>query len=54
MPKPKDWKGDKWKGRKPGSYKWYEIQDAIDYYEEFEKPKIMFQPSYEVPHILSM
>lgn len=41
MPKPKDWKGDKWKGRKPGSYKWYEIQDAIDYYEEFEKPKII-------------
>ena len=27
-------------GRKPGSYKWYEIQDAVDYYEEFEKPKI--------------
>lgn len=42
MPKPKDWKGDNWKGRKPGSYKWYEIQDAVDYYEEFEKPKIMY------------
>lgn len=38
-PKPKDWKGD-WKGRKPGSYKWYEIQDSIDYYQEFEKTKI--------------
>ncbi len=40
LPKPKDWKGD-WKGRKPGSYKWYEIQDAIDYCAEFEKPKII-------------
>lgn len=40
-PKPKDWKGDNWKGRKPGSYKWYEIQDAIDYFNEFEKPKII-------------
>ena len=40
-PRPKDWKGKEWKGRKPGVYKWYEIQDAIDYYPEFEKPKIM-------------
>jgi hypothetical protein len=30
-------------GRKPGTYKWYEIQDSIDYYEEFEKPKIVYQ-----------
>jgi hypothetical protein len=42
MPKPKDWSGEKWKGRKPGSYKWYEIQDSIDYYLEFEKPKIIY------------
>ncbi|WP_295099896.1 TaqI-like C-terminal specificity domain-containing protein [uncultured Candidatus Kuenenia sp.] len=41
MPKPKDWKGSNWKGRKPGAYKWYEIQDAVDYYLEFEKPKII-------------
>ena len=42
VPKSKDWKsqdGKKWKGRKPGSYKWYEIQDARDYYKEFEKVK---------------
>lgn len=31
-----------WLGRKPGAYKWYELQDAIDYHELFEKPKIMF------------
>jgi len=29
-------------GRKPGNYKWYEIQDSIDYYAEFEKPKIVW------------
>ena len=27
-------------GRKPGSYKWFEIQDNIAYYKEFERPKI--------------
>jgi len=40
-PKPKDWKGN-WVGRKPGSYKWFEIQDSIDYYKEFEKDKIIY------------
>ncbi len=29
-------------GRKPGPYKWYEIQDNIAYYQEFEKPKIVW------------
>ena len=43
MPKPKDFTGDKWPGRKPGSYKWYEMQDAVDYWEEFEKPKMIYQ-----------
>jgi hypothetical protein len=41
-PKPKNWKGIEWKGRKPGAYEWYEIQDTVDYYEEFEKPKIIY------------
>jgi len=41
-PKPAGWKGTEWPGRKPGPYKWYEIQDTIDYYEEFEKPKVMW------------
>ncbi len=40
MPKPKNWK-EEWQGRKPGSYQWYEIQDTIAYYHEFEKPKII-------------
>ena len=29
-------------GRKPGSYKWYEIQDNTAYYPEFEKEKIVW------------
>src|SRR5690606_22240282 len=40
MPKPKNWKGNKWGGRKPGPYAWFEIQDTVAYFEEFEKPKI--------------
>ena len=28
-------------GRKPGSYEWFEIQDNIAYWQEFEKPKII-------------
>jgi len=42
MPKPSKYKGKEWKGRKPGAYQWYEIQDAIDYYEVFEKIKILW------------
>ena len=42
-PKPLDWDNRKeWEGRKPGSYKWYEIQDEIAYYAAFDKPKIVF------------
>lgn len=41
MPKPKDWKGE-WKGRKPGTYLWYEIQDSTDYYHQFEEEKILW------------
>ena len=42
MPKPEDLGGGKWPGRKPGDYEWYEIQDTIAYFEEFEKPKIIY------------
>jgi hypothetical protein len=41
-PKPDGSKGSDSHGRKPGSYKWYEIQDTVNYYEEFEKPKIIY------------
>ena len=40
-PRPKEWNGGVWPGRKPGTYKWYEIQDAVDYHREFEIPKII-------------
>jgi hypothetical protein len=42
-PRPKDWEGDEWPGRKAGAYKWFEIQDSIDYWREFSKPKISYQ-----------
>ena len=29
-------------GRKPGPYKWFEIQDSVDYYKIFESPKIIW------------
>ncbi len=40
VPKPRDHKGA-WAGRKEGRYRWYEIQDAVDYYPEFDNPKLM-------------
>jgi len=50
-PKPDGWAGSNWPGRKGGSYRWFEIQDSIDYWREFEKAKIVYQeiqfhPSY--------
>jgi type I restriction-modification system DNA methylase subunit len=42
-PKPIDFpKNETWLGRKEGKYKWFEIQDPIAYYKEFEKPKIQY------------
>jgi hypothetical protein len=42
-PKPENWPpSKKWNGRKSGIYKWYEIQDSVAYYQNFEKPKIMW------------
>jgi Eco57I restriction-modification methylase/Putative RNA methylase family UPF0020 len=50
-PKPKDWKGGEWKGRKPGAYQWFETQDPVEYWRNFSNPKIIYQviqyyPSY--------
>jgi len=30
------------RGRKPGRYRWYEIQDDVAYYEVFDGPKLIF------------
>ena len=38
-----------WKGRKPGPYKWFEIQDNIAYYKSFEEPKIVYPLFQRVP-----
>jgi len=42
IPRPQNVSAKNWKGRKPGNYKWFEIQDSIDYYEDFEKNKIIY------------
>ncbi len=42
-PRPNTWdKTDTWHGRKAGPYKWYEIQDTVEYYEVFDQPKILW------------
>jgi len=34
--------GKEKEGRKRGAYQWYEIQDTVNYYAEFDKPKIVW------------
>ena len=49
-PKPKDWPaGKEWKGRKPGPYQWYEVQDSTEYYKEFETEKIIYPNILQKP-----
>lgn len=36
-------------GRKPGRYKWFEIQDEIAYYSAFDKPKILYPVICKTP-----
>lgn len=46
-PKPADWKPandkDQWPGRKEGNYAWFEIQDTVEYWQQFSRPKIFYQ-----------
>ena len=51
MPKPKGHSGD-WGGRKEGTYLWYEIQDAVDYYPEFEQPKLIIPAIIKKPETI--
>ncbi len=37
-------------GRKPGIYKWYEVQDSTSYYQDFDKPKIVYGQFQIAPH----
>jgi type I restriction-modification system DNA methylase subunit len=49
-PRPEGWNSrTPWLGRKPGPYKWYEIQDSIEYYEEFEKHKLFWADMARFP-----
>lgn len=48
-PKPRNWneaRDGAWHGRKAGPYKWYEIQDTIAYWKNFEEQKV-FVPAIE-------
>ena len=45
---PKKDKGAK-RGRKPGRYAWYEIQDDVAYHEVFDGPKIIFPDIAKAP-----
>lgn len=42
-PRPLGFEGDTWSGRKAGSYRWFEIQDSVDYHGRFLEPKIVYQ-----------
>ncbi|WP_279483843.1 Eco57I restriction-modification methylase domain-containing protein, partial [Aureimonas sp. SK2] len=46
-PKPRGYRGASWSGRKAGSYEWFEIQDNVAYWREFEGPKIVYPDIYE-------
>lgn len=41
-PKPANWAGGDWPGRKAGNYQWYEIQDTVEFYQELSKNKILY------------
>lgn len=53
-PKPDNWdegRDGRWEGRKGGSYQWFEIQDNVNYWKEFEATKLLstkisFRPSF--------
>ncbi len=42
-PRPSEYSGDDWPGRKPGPYQWYEIQDTVTYHDYFHAKKILYQ-----------
>jgi hypothetical protein len=55
-PKPEGWRpnvsSQKWDGRKGGSYEWFEIQDTVDYWREFAKPKVIYNRFVDKPQFL--
>jgi hypothetical protein len=52
-PRPEEWSPTKetpaWPGRKPGGYRWFEIQDATDYAPSFQSSKIVWPDIAKLP-----
>jgi type I restriction-modification system DNA methylase subunit len=51
-PRPEDWDealNGPWPGRKPGPYKWYEVQDSIDYWAAFDGSKVVWPDIGKIP-----
>lgn len=48
-PRPAGFTGKVWNGRKEGNYKWYEIQDSVDYWPSFESAKIVWPDICKLP-----
>lgn len=49
QPKPSNYKGKNWTGRKSGTYNWYEIQDNVAYFNDFEKEKLVWMELTDKP-----
>jgi Eco57I restriction-modification methylase len=41
-PRPSDWQGP-WRGRKPGAYRWYELQDPVGPLVKARAPRLLYQ-----------
>jgi hypothetical protein len=41
-PRPADWQGP-WRGRKPGGYRWYELQDPVGPLVKARAPRLLYQ-----------
>jgi len=49
-PKPKELEENApWAGRKAGAYRWFELQDTVEYFEAFHRPKILWPDIAKFP-----
>lgn len=47
-PRPADWRSA-WQGRKPGSYRWYELQDPVGSLVKTRAPRLLYQDIQTAP-----
>jgi hypothetical protein len=47
-PRPLDWQGA-WRGRKPGGYRWYELQDPVGPLVKARAPRLLYQDIQSSP-----